>query len=113
MNVVTGNYIVHTTIGELAPAMLEYNSFIAGKSIIWCIGVWVVMTGILQASINVKNVFKKLGFEEFWREGLPGLVPLMQWLLCVFQVFMNSEWAWKNPGLTVVLFTPSFCLINS
>ena len=63
MNVVTGNYIVHTTIGELAPVMLEYNSFIAGKSIIWCISVWVVMTGIFQASINVKNVYQKLGFD--------------------------------------------------
>ena len=57
LNVVTGNYIVHTTIGELAPAMLEYNSFIAGKSIIWCISVWVVCTGIFQASLNVKNVY--------------------------------------------------------
>ena len=113
LNVATGNYIVHTTIGELAPAMLEYNSFIAGKSIIWCISVWVVMTGIFQASINVKNVYQKLGFDEFLREGVPGLVPLWQWLLCVIQVFINTDWAWQNPALAVTLLTPSFCLINS
>ena len=50
-NVVTENFIVHTTLAHLIPSIAEFVPFLASKSIMWIISLWVLVTGIFQTSL--------------------------------------------------------------
>lgn len=113
LNMATGNFFVNTTCGELVPALTQVSPLLASKTIMWVVALGVFLTGILQVYLAVTTVWRKLGTKEFMKEGLSGVLPLLQWLLCFSQVFLSTEWAWKHPALVTILFIPSFCLINS
>ena len=58
-------------------------------------------------------MWRATGPQEFSRSAMSGLVPLLMWLMCVFQTFVSTEWAWRNPSLAMILLLPSFSEINS
>ena len=95
------------------PAIFETSPFLASKSLMWYIGLGVLAIGVTQTIVNISNVMRKLGCSEFFGTGIQGLYPIIQWVMCVTQLFANTEWAWRHPALATVLLSPSFCLINS
>ena len=54
-----------------------------------------------------------LGAKKFCTEGLPGVFPIVTWIMAVLYCYAKTEWAVRNPGLLVLLMMPSYCLINS
>ena len=44
-------------------------------------------------------------------EALSGLMPLVLFYIEVIIVF-QTEWAYRNPALAILLFCPSYCLMT-
>ena len=95
------------------PAIFETSPTVANMSITSCLSMYTLVNSAIWSLGNIVNVVKNVGMKEFCFTGVPGLYPLIQWIICVVLTFTYSEWAWRNPSLATILLCPSFCLINS
>jgi len=41
-----------------------------------------------------------------------GLIPLMQYYLCIYLIYAYTDWAWQNTGYVILMTTPIISLIN-
>ena len=112
-NALSGHWLNKTTIDSIVPAAAEAVPFLAGKSLVWALGVYVATVSSISALNYLANVIIKLGPVDFIKHGLPGIVPITQWVLAVWFTFSSTEWAWAHPSLALQLLLPGFCLINS
>mmetsp|Transcript_16456 Transcript_16456/g.22255 ORF Transcript_16456/g.22255 Transcript_16456/m.22255 type:complete len:153 (-) Transcript_16456:132-590(-) len=53
-----------------------------------------------------------IGAKAFWVDAVFGLLPMATWIAVVFYT-LQQEWLKEHAALTLVLMTPSYCLINS
>ena len=97
----------------MSPALAELVPYVADKNLVWALGAAVVFCSIGQSSSSIISVYRKLGFIDFFKIGVPELMPLFQWVLASTFLFLNTEWAWEQPHLALLVLLPSFCLINS
>ena len=87
--------------------------YVENRNLVWAFGVQVAIASLLQLVSQLFSVGRTLGVSDFLSEGLPALGPLVQWVIAVSFTFGNTEWAWQNPILALLLLLPSFCYINA
>ena len=87
--------------------------YIAGRNLVWALGVQVALPSILTVVSQMLAVLNKLGLKAFINEAVPALGPLLTWICSVIFTFKNTEWAWEHPLLALLLLLPGFCLINA
>mmetsp|Transcript_7246 Transcript_7246/g.10159 ORF Transcript_7246/g.10159 Transcript_7246/m.10159 type:complete len:157 (+) Transcript_7246:606-1076(+) len=114
-NAFTGQWLSKTKLIDLnAPGVTEIlPEELCQKSIIWYVAFFTAFSGAIQGLSSVVCTVQALGCKRFLKEGIFGMIPILNWAISVCFIFTKTQWAWDNPGLMTMLMMPSFCLINS
>lgn len=111
-NSVLDGYLNTTLASSVIPILVEYVPLLADYTIadlfVWG-SFWAV---VIQLSLSVFNSWKALGTSTFLKEGVTGLMPILQWHIALY-LTMQTEWGREHLALTTVLLCPAYCLINS
>lgn len=113
VNGLSGQIMNRTKIGDLIPDLNDLAPALAHRDLAWAMGFASILVAAFSMLFTFHMVYKKLGSIMFIFSALPGLLPLLQWLMALGWMFKHSEWAWSHPMLALAILTPSFSMINS
>jgi hypothetical protein len=106
LNAYTNGECKYWKVSEMLPFM-EYPDVLKDISVVTAAHLFLLYQCFATFAVSFYNVFCH---SKNFIKACKGLIPLTQYVICIYILFGHTEWAQLYPGLALVMLQPVYCV---